>query len=85
MRRLQLEVHRVIEWPGLKRTTVIIEFQPPRYVRGHQPLDQAAQSHIQPGLECLQRWGIHHLLGQPVPVRQHPLCEKLPPKLEIFM
>ena len=31
-----------------------IEFQPPCYVQGHQPPDQAAQSHIQPGLECLQ-------------------------------
>ena len=36
------------------------------YVQGHQPADQAAQSHIQPGLECLQGWGIHSLLGQPV-------------------
>ena len=60
--------HRIIEWPGLKRTTVIIEFQPPCYGQGHQPPDQAAQSHIQPGLECLQGWGIHSLLGQPVPV-----------------
>ena len=33
-----------------------------------QPPDQAAQSHIQPGLECLQGWGIHNLLKQPVPV-----------------
>ena len=38
-------------------------------------LDQAAQSHIQPGLECLQGWGVHNLLGQPVPVCHH-LCEK---------
>jgi len=45
-----------------------IEFQPPCYVQGHQPPDQAAQSHIQPGLECLQIWGIHSLLGQPDPV-----------------
>jgi len=30
--------------------------------QGHQPLDQTAQSHIQPGLECLQGWGIHSLL-----------------------
>jgi len=30
-------------------------------VQGHQPPDQAAQSHIQPGLECLQGWGIHNL------------------------
>jgi len=28
----------------------------PCYVQGHQPADQAAQSHIQPGLECLQGW-----------------------------
>jgi len=45
---------------------MIIEFQPPCYVQGCQPLDRAAQSHIQPGLECLQGWGIHSLLGQPV-------------------
>ena len=30
---------------------MIIEFQPPCYVQGHQPPDQAAQSHTQPGLE----------------------------------
>ena len=47
---------------------MIIKFQPPCYLQGHQPPDQAAQSHIQPGLECLQGWGIHSLLGQPVPV-----------------
>ena len=40
--------------------------------------DRAAQSHIQPGLECLQGWGIHNLLGQPVPLCHYPLCEKLP-------
>jgi len=38
----------------------------PCHVQGRQPADQAAQSHIQPGLECLQGWGIHSLLGQPV-------------------
>ena len=60
---------------------MIIEFPPPCYVHGRQPRDQAAQSHIQPGLECLQEWGIHNLLGQPVPVRHHPLSEKLPPNI----
>ena len=54
----------ITEWPGLKRTTMIIKFQPPCYVQGRQPADQAAQSHIQPGLECLQGWGIHNILGQ---------------------
>ena len=38
----------------------------PCYGQGCQPADQAAQSHIQPGLECLQGWGIHSLLGQAV-------------------
>ena len=54
---------------------MIICFQPPCYVQGRQPPAQAAQSHIQPGLECLQGWGIHSLLGQPVPVCHHPLSE----------
>jgi len=36
---------------------MIIEFQRPCYVQGCQPADQAAQSHIQPGLECLQGMG----------------------------
>ena len=47
------------------------------YVQGRQPADQAAQSHIQPGLECLQRWGIHSLLGQPVQCVT-TLCVKRP-------
>ena len=71
-----IRTHGIIEWPGLKRTTTIIEFQPPCYVQGHQPPDQAAQSHIQPGLECLQGWGIHSLLGQPVPLCVTTLCVK---------
>jgi len=50
-------------------------------VQGCQPLDQAAQSHIQLGLERFQEQGIHNLLGQPIPVHHHPLCEKLPPNV----
>ena len=38
--------HRITEWPGLKRATMVIKFQPPCYVQGRQPLDQAAQNHI---------------------------------------
>jgi len=40
----------------------------PCYVQGRQPADQAAQSHIQSGLDCMQGWGIHSLFEQPVPV-----------------
>ena len=68
LERIVEPYHGMIEWPGLKRTTMIVEFQAPCHVQGRQPLERAAQSHIQPGLECLQRWGIHNLLGQPVPV-----------------
>ena len=57
--RFTVSHHRAIEWPGLEKTTTTIWFQPPCYVQGRQPADQAAQSHIQPGLECLQGWGIH--------------------------
>ena len=55
------DLRSIIGWLGLKRTIKIIEFQPPCYVQGRQPPDQAAQSHIQPGLECLQGWGICNL------------------------
>ena len=42
----------------------MIEFQPPRYVQGRQPSDQAAQSHIQPGYVWDLVWdlGYHMLL-----------------------
>ena len=71
----------MIEWPELKSTTMIIQVQPPCCVQGRQPLDQAAQSHIQPGLDCLKGWGIHNLLGQPISVRHQPLREKRPPNI----
>jgi len=48
----------------------------PCYVQGHKPPDQAAQSHIQPGFECLQRQGIHSLLGQLVPVKQRYIARR---------
>ena len=47
-------------------------FQPTCYRWGHFPLDQVAQSPIQPGLECFQGGGIHSLSGQHVPVSCHP-------------
>ena len=34
-----------------------------------------AKSPIQPDLECLQGWDIHHLSGQPVPVLHYPYCK----------
>jgi len=63
---------------------MLIQFQPLCCVQGRQLPAQAAQSHIQPGLECLQGWGIHSLLWQPVPVHDLPLSEKIPPVNEFF-
>ena len=48
----------------------------PCYVQGRQPADQAAQSHIQPGLERLQGWGIHSLLPVQA-VHSEQLCFSL--------
>jgi len=50
-------------------------------VQGRQPAAQAAQSHIQPGLECLQGWGIHPSLGNLFSASP-PLGEKLPPHIQ---
>jgi len=50
---------------------------PPHNGQCCHPLDQADHSHIQPGLEYLQGWGIHNLLGQSVPMHHHPLSEKI--------
>jgi len=43
--------HRIIEWLGLEGTLKTISFQPLCHEQGHLPLDQVAQSSIQPGLE----------------------------------
>ena len=50
--------------------------QPPCNEQGHPPLDQVAQSPVQPDLECFQGWSIYHLSGQPVPLFFHPHCKK---------
>jgi len=59
---------RITEWLGLEEISTI-KFQPPCHMQGCQPphliLDQAAQGHIQPGLEHLQGWGITTSPGSP--------------------
>jgi len=49
--------HRIIEWFGLEGTLKIILFLPPCHGQGHIPLDQVAQSPIQPSLEHFQGGG----------------------------
>jgi len=41
---------RILEWLGMEGTSKIIQFQPPCHGKAHQPPDQAAQSHVQPGM-----------------------------------
>jgi len=51
--------HRIIEWFGLAGTLKIIWFQPPCHEQGHLPLDQVAQSSIQPGFEHFHGLKLH--------------------------
>jgi len=53
--------------------------QPPCSEHGYVQLDQAAQSPVQPGLECFQGWGLHYFSGQPVPVFHHLYRKKFLP------
>ena len=56
--------------------------QPPCHGQGHLPLDQVAQSPIQPGLGHCQGWGSHSLSGQPVPVSHHPHSKEFLPYVQ---
>jgi len=69
---------RLVECFGLEGTFRGHLAQHPRSEQGHLPLDQVAQSAVQPDLECFQGWGIDHLSGEPVPVFHHPHCKFLP-------
>ena len=74
--------YRTIEQFGLEGTFKRHVVQPPCNEQGHLPLDKAAQSPVQPSLECFQRGGIYHLSGQPVPVFHHPHCNKCLPCIQ---
>ena len=67
---------RIIESLELEGTFKDPIVQLPCNEQGHLQLDEVAQCPVQPDLECLWAWGIHHLSGQPVPVPHHPYCEK---------
>jgi len=59
--------HRIIEWLGLEWHLSPLSSTPLSCAGCHPPA-QAAQGHIQPGLEHLQGWDIHRFFGQPSPV-----------------
>ena len=74
--------HRVIERIGLEGTLKITQFQIPCHGQGYLPLDQVAQSPIQPDLEHFQGWSIHNFSGQPLPLSRHPHHEKFLPYVQ---
>ena len=55
--------------------------QSPCNEQEHLQLHQCSEL-LQPDLECLQRWGIHHISGQPVPVLHYPHCKKFLPYIQ---
>ncbi|NXC15664.1 KHDR3 protein, partial [Corythaeola cristata] len=62
------------------KTKVRPDVTSPHNEHRYLPLDQVAQSPLQPDLECFQGWGIYHVSGQPVPdyndeIRQAQLQE----------
>ena len=62
---------RIIERFGLEGTFKGRLVQPPCHEQGHLPLDQVAQSPVQPALECCQGWGIYNVSGQLDPADGH--------------
>jgi len=74
--------HRTIEWPGLKRTTMIIQFQPPAMCRAanHQPRLPRATSSL--ALNACRDGASTVSLGNLWTVHHHPLGEKLPPNIQ---
>jgi len=70
------QMKRIIEWFKLEGTLKIIQFQLPCHGQGHLPLEQVAQSPIQPGLEHCQGGGSHSFSGQQVPVPHHPVSKE---------
>ena len=70
--QFQFVHHRIIEWPGLKRTTMIIHFQPPCYVQGCQPPDQPAQRLVY--TECRLWSKFNNWKG---PFQPKPFCDSM--------
>lgn len=68
--------HRITESLREEKTTKIPKSNPTSFPPG--PLNHVPQSLISMVLKHLQRWGLPHLPGQPVPLLDHFSDNKLP-------
>lgn len=68
--------HRIIECIWLEGSFKSHLVLPLCNERGHIPLNQVAQTLVQPNLKCFQGWGMDLLSGQPVPMSHHCHCKK---------
>ena len=73
---ISMEINGITESFELDETLTGHLVQIPCNEQGHLQLEQGAHGPVQPDLEHLQRWNIHHLSGQPVLVPYHPNCKK---------
>lgn len=73
---LHMYSHRTV-WVGSDLKDHLVPI--PCHGQRHPPLDQVAQSPIQPTLERSQGWGVHNFSGQHAPVPHHPHSEEYLP------
>lgn len=69
--------HRITEHAELEETHENHQVQPLALHTTPQESDQVPESIAQMLLGLCQVWGCDHFLGNPVPVPNHPLGEKL--------
>ena len=76
-----LRSHRIIEWPGLKRTTMITQFLPPATCRVANQQTRLPRATSSLALNACRDGASTASLGNLGTVRHHPLGEKLSPNI----
>lgn len=71
----KIQIHRIMEWQGLERTSGDLLVQPSWLKQGH--LEQVAQQDAQVGFESLQKRRIYNISGQSTPVFCHTHRKKV--------
>ena len=69
--------HRITGWKRPPRSSSPTVTPAPPCLLNH-----VLKCHIYTFFEHLQRWGLHHLPGQPGPVPDHSFCEEIFPNIQ---